>query len=220
MSKKKLDPHARLILPLPSSSTPTALVNLCLQQVTSVLACADITNHPEVKAAANVVQTKAQTVSQSVTNLANARNTVSSLEQTRDQGVVELRTVHANLESLLNIASAGNAALVVAWGGKVASRANTQVSTDPPVTPTATATSTMGTVLVRCKPEYGAVCYLIQTGADPTHPEAWPAPVIASGSRRAFPNLTVGQKAYFRIAIVRRGGVQGQWSQVLEALVR
>jgi hypothetical protein len=78
----------------------------------------------------------------------------------------------------------------------------------------------MGTVQVKCKAERGAVCYLMQTGTDPAHPEAWPSPVITSGAKHLFPGLTVGQKAYFRIAIVRRGGVQGQWSGVMEVVVR
>ena len=66
------------------------------------------------------------------------------------------------------------------------------------------------------KREGGVICYLVQLGTDPAHPEAWPAPVIAGGCKHTFTGLTPGQKVYLRIAIVRRGSVQGQWSVVME----
>jgi hypothetical protein len=74
-------------------------------------------------------------------------------------------------------------------------------------------------VEAKCNPEKGIICYLVQMGTDPAHPEAWPQPAISSGCKHTFPGLTVGQKVYLRMAIVRRGGVQGKWSDVLEVTV-
>ena len=48
---------------------------------------------------------------------------------------------------------------------------------------------------------------------------AWPQPKIAGGSKLVVAGLTPGQKVYFRIAIVRRGDVVGQWSDMLEVTV-
>ncbi len=44
--------------------------------------------------------------------------------------------------------------------------------------------------------------------------------MIESKAKHAMPGLTIGQKAYCRIAIVRRGTGQGQWSGVMEVTVR
>jgi hypothetical protein len=71
-----------------------------------------------------------------------------------------------------------------------------------------------------CKPEDGAVCYLFQHGTDPAHPETWPAPIMSPGSTFVLSNLPVGQIVCVRIAVVRRGSVQGQWSSVLQVTVR
>jgi hypothetical protein len=218
--KKKIVPAARLVLPLPGATQPVAMINTCNQQVATIEANPDIVNHPEVKAAANAVLTQAQTVGKTISDLGNARSLVTALETKRAEDVHQLRLLHSGLESTLNVAAKGDKAAATAWGGKLLSRTALPASTDAPVNPIATPTATMGTVLVKCKAERGATCYLMQTGTDPTHPEAWPAPVVASGAKHLFPGLTVGQKAYFRIAIVRRGSVQGQWSGVLEVVVR
>ncbi len=81
-------------------------------------------------------------------------------------------------------------------------------------------TKTLGTVVATCKADRAAVCYLFQQGADPAHPEIWAAPVIESKARHAMPGFTIGQKAYCRISIVRRGTGQGEWSGVMDVTVR
>jgi len=68
--------------------------------------------------------------------------------------------------------------------------------------------------------ERGVICYLVQQGNEPTNPAAWPAPAISGGSTHHVAGLTIGQHVYFRMAIVRRNGGQGAWSNVLEVTVR
>jgi hypothetical protein len=44
--------------------------------------------------------------------------------------------------------------------------------------------------------------------------------VVEGGSSYTISGLTIGQKLYGRIAILRRGTGQGQWSGILEVTVR
>jgi hypothetical protein len=81
-------------------------------------------------------------------------------------------------------------------------------------------TRTAGSVLAKCKAERRAIGYLFQHGSDPTNPDAWPQADLVSTSRHTVADLPLGQKVYFRIAVVRRRGGQGQWSGVMEVTVR
>ena len=76
-----------------------------------------------------------------------------------------------------------------------------------------------GAVEVKCKAEKGVICYLVQMGTDPAHPEAWSQPFISGGCKHTFEGLTAGQKVYVRIAVVRYAGGQGAWSEMLPVTV-
>ena len=179
----------------------------------------DIANHPEVAAAATAVSTQAQTLGKTVSDLGVARTTAKTLETKRGHDALMLRLVHANLEALLNIAAGGNKQAALAWGGKIVSRTTVAVSTDGPTNPGVSST-VPGSVTGKCKAENGVICYLFQIGSDPQNLQAWPVPAISGGCKHTFTGLTSGQKAYLRIAVVRRGGVQGPWSDVLTVTVR
>ncbi len=219
-TKKKPDAEVTLTLPLPGMNHLGAMATTALNQVAVILANPDIAGHPEVATAANNVKAQATTLSTTMTSLGAAHVSLSTLGTQRDQEAVVLRRLHGNLETLLNLAAAGDPKAVAAWGGKVASRTPTPASTDPPINAIAKATKTSGTVEAKCKAEKGVVCYLFAMGSDPLHPEQWPAPKVSGKCRFLVSGLTVGQKAYFRIALIRRGDVQGQWSDVLEVTVR
>ncbi len=179
----------------------------------------DIANHPEVAAAATTVLTQAQLVGKDVSDLGTARATAKTLETKRGHDALMLRLLHANLEALLNIASAGNKQAAVAWGGKIVSRTVQIATTDPPIDPTATSTVT-GVVTAKCQTEKGVICYLFQMGSDPSTVQTWPAPMISGGSKHLVTGLPSAQKAYIRIAVVRRGTGQGTWSDVLTVTVK
>jgi len=220
MTTKKEDPAARLTLPLPGPNQSTALVNVVLQQVATVQGNPDLANHPEVATSANNVKAQATALGVTLNNLGMAHATVTTLGAQRDQEGITLRRLHTNLEALLNLAAAGDKKAALAWGGKIVSRTVSTASTDAPLNALAKALKTPGSVEAKCKAEKGVICYLFQMGTDPAHPETWPAPKIVGGSKYTVSGLTTGQKVYFRIAIVRRGDVQGQWSDVLEVTVR
>jgi hypothetical protein len=217
-NKKKKDAAARVTYPLPTNSQPKAMATTAEEQATTVLSNPDIANHPDVAAAANNVKAQAKTVSDTVGEIGTEEAVINGLRAKRDGGVLLLRLYHANMESLVNVATAGDKTKAATWGGKIVARTIFPASTDAPVDAVARAKGD-GAVEAKCKAENGVICYLMQMGTDPAHPEAWPQPFISGGSKHTFEGLTVGQKVYLRIAIVRTGGVQGNWSEMLPVTV-
>jgi len=217
-TKKTPAASARVSYSLPSDSQPTKVAATAQQQATTVLASPSIAAHPEIAAAANGVKAQATTVSGTITTIANTEATLTGLRGQRTSGILALRLLHANMESLVNVAIAGDKAQAANWGGKLVTRTTYAASTDPPLNTSAKALGG-GAVEAKCKAEKGVVCYLVQTGADPAHPEAWAPPAISGGCKHTFAGLTAGQKVYARIAIVRTGSVQGAWSDVVGATV-
>jgi hypothetical protein len=216
--KKKATPAARVAYPLPNDNQPKTLTATAAQQAATVLASPSIAAHPEISAAANGVKAQAATVGGTITSIANTEATLASLRGQRTSGVIALRLLHANMESLVNVAIAGDKTQAANWGGTVVTRTTYAATTDPPLNATATPLGG-GAVEAKCKREKGVICYLVQIGTDPNHPEAWAPPVISGGCKHTFSGLAVGTKVYTRIAIVRTGGVQSTWSDVMGATV-
>jgi hypothetical protein len=214
-NKKKPSGSARVVYTLPPDSQAKKVVGEAEQQAATVLANPDIANHPDVATAANAVKAQAQTVDTTLGAMANTETTLTGLREQRVSGLLALRLLHGTMTSAVNVAAGGDKAKAATWGGKIATRTMFAITTDPPQKPTATALGG-GSVEAKCKREGGVICYLVQIGTDPAHPEAWPPPVIAGGCKHTFAGLTPGQKVYIRIAIVRRGSVQGKWSIVME----
>ncbi len=76
------------------------------------------------------------------------------------------------------------------------------------------------TLKASCQADAGAIGYLFQYGTDSSHPESWAPPAQMRGHTFTLRNLPVGQLLCVRIAVLRRGSVQGAWSIVLQATVR
>jgi hypothetical protein len=219
MSNRKAD-NSRLTLPLGAPYQHEAMITACKQQVATIQKCADYPNQPEVQARAAATLTDAAGLGQTLIDLGAAKLVVATLEGRRDQQVVSLRNNHAALVGTLNVASMGKVANIKAWGGTVASRTVLPMSTDAPTHALVKTTATTGSVVAKCKAERGAIGYQFQHGSDPANPDAWPKADLVSASRLTVTGLPVGQKVYFRIAVVRRKGGQGQWSGVIEVTVR
>jgi hypothetical protein len=213
--KKKPSGSARIVYTLPPDNQAKKVVADAEQQADTVLANPDIANHPEVSTAANAVKAQAQTVDTTLGSIANKETELTGLRGQRVSGLLALRLVHGTMTSAVNVAAGGDKAQAATWGGKIATRTTFAATTDAPQKPTAMALGG-GSVEAKCTREEGVICYLFQIGTDPAHLEAWPPPVIAGGCKHTFAGLTPGQKVYVRIAIVRRGGVQGKWSIVME----
>ena len=153
-----------------------------------------------------------------ITTIANTEATLTGLRGTRDSGILTLRLLHANMESLVNVAIAGDKTQAANWGGTLVTRTSYAATADPPLNTAATALGG-GAVEAKCKAERGVVCFLMQIGTDPAHPEAWAPPTISRGCKHTFSGLAAGTKVYARIAVVRTGNVQSTWSDVVGATV-
>jgi hypothetical protein len=210
----------KLTMPLGPSYRHELMVTTCKQQVTSIQKCSDYATEPDVQARTTATLADANTLGQTMVDLGAAKLLVSTLEGQRDQQTISLRTNHAALVGTLNVASKGKVANIKAWGGTVATRAVLPTSTDPPSKTQVKTTGTPGTVVAQCKAERGAIGYMFQHGLDPANPDAWPKAELVAKAKFTVAGLPIMQKTYFRIAIVRRNGGQGQWSDVIEVTVR
>jgi hypothetical protein len=210
----------KLTMPLGPAYLHDAMVTTCKQQVATIQSCADYPNEPDVQARAVATLSDANALGQALVDLGAAKLLVATLEGQRDQLTVSLRSNHTALVGTLNVACKGKVANIKAWGGAVATRTARPMSTDPPTLAMVTITRTMGTVLARCKAERGVLGYMFQYGTDPANPDAWPKAELVPRSRFRVADLAIGQKVYFRIAVVRRNGGQGQWSGLLEVTAR
>ena len=211
-------------LPFPSSAKPKDLVSTCTAQSGTIKQCPLYTSTPAVQTVVTDMDTAVSNLGVTLGKIDVVHAQLSTLETTRDTQIVTVRLKHDAVESALNVSSNGDPQVAEAWVGKTKTRAKpveVTASTDPPENPAlAVIKSRSGAVKASCKIEPGAVCYLFQRGTDPAHPETWPSPVFSTGNTFTLSNLPVGQTVYLRIAVVRRGSVQGQWSAILQVVVR
>jgi hypothetical protein len=149
---------------------------------------------------------------------------VSTLEGQRTTQIATVRLKHASVESALNTASNNDPTAAQAWVGQTKQRAKpvpVGISNLPPEKAAVhNVKSRPGYILASCDEEQGAVGYAFQIGTDQTHPEGWPPPSMTRGHTYKVGNLPIGQVVYVRIAVIRRGSIQGQWSSILSIQVR
>jgi hypothetical protein len=149
---------------------------------------------------------------------------LASLDGQRQDQAVTVRLKHFAVESALNIASDNDPTAAKAWVGETKSRAKpapVTTSTLPPEKPALRVVKAHpGMVEASCAEEPSVVGDVDQTGGDPTHPETWAPGVTTRGHAYKMANLPIGQVVYVRIAIIRRGSIQRQWSPILQIQVR
>ncbi len=212
---------ARVKLPFGPVDKPKALAALVIEQVTVVEQAPDYNNQLPVQTAAAATLAAANAVAATETSLANLEAQRINLETTRGTQIVTLQLAHDGLRTSMNNASKGNLTAAKAWTGALQTRTRLDTSTAPPTDPTATPTTTSGMVRAKCKAEKGVVCYLFQHGTTPTSPDTWPTPAVISGKCSFdLPGQALGTLVYLRIAVVRKNGGQGAWSNVLEVTVK
>ncbi len=211
---------AEVYLPLPAPYKHVAFLSTVRSQVATVQQCNAYGTTLPVQTAALALLAGATTLDGTLTAHGNAAALVLSLAGQRDSEIEDVLRLHAGLETALNLASAGNQTAALAWTGAVKKRTIVPLTTDPPVdTMAKPVPKVSGEVLVSCKADRKAKCYVLQSGADPNHPELWPAPTMVSGCRYHLAGQTVGAKLYFRLAVFRSNG-QGQWSDVVSVTVK
>jgi hypothetical protein len=211
-------------LPLSTTAAPKTVASTCAAQSSVIKQAPGYATTPAVQAAVGDMDTAVTALQATVGKLDNLDAERSALITTRTAQVSTLRLKHDNVATALNTASNNDPQAVQAWVGKTKSRAKptpVTTSTNPPDgAQLAIVKSSHGSVKASCTPEAGALSYLFQQGGDPAHPETWPAPFVARGHTFKVHNQPIGQPIYMRIAIVRRGSVQSQWTPVLQIVVR
>jgi hypothetical protein len=222
---KTIETVVKVDLPLPASATPKTMITTCTSQSSIIKQCPLYGTTPAVESAVVDLDTAVAALQVTLTKEDQTRAELKVLEGTRNTQVATVRLKHDGVESALNTASNNDPQTAQSWVGKVKSRAKKVVAasttTAPPEgTALRSIKRTPGAVEASCTAEAGPVCYLFQQGTDPLHPETWPAPVMVKGHTHKFENLPLGQVLCVRIAIVRRGSVQSQWSPILQITVR
>ena len=214
----------RVDLPLPVSANAETVVNLWKAQSALLKQCPAYPTTPAVESAVTDADAAVVVLDGTCAKLGQLWAQIKTLETTRETQVATVRLKHDAVETACNTASNNDPEAAKAWTGKTKSRAKpvlAAASNGPPENPALRSIKKQsGSVRASCTPEAGAVGYLCQTGADPSHPESWPAPVYVHGHTFTFRGLPVGQPFYARIAVVRRGSVQGAWSPVLQITVK
>jgi len=212
--------EATLKLPLERPPLFDEMVVTSKTQVAAAQKNPAIATKPTIDAGAKLVLADAVDLETKVTAWRNAVALAKALEGEVGKAALVLLRDHDVFEAALNQDCAGDEQAILQWGAKKATRVAPAPTTAAPTRARAIPGKNEGEVVAKCKAERGALCYLFQMGTDPANPQGWAAPVIESGASHDVAGLTVGQKVYFRIAIVRRGTGPGQWSDIFSVTVR
>jgi hypothetical protein len=211
-------------LPLAASASPKTVISTCTTQSGLLKQAPAYPTTSTVEAAVVDMDAAVAALQVTVGKLDNLEAQRAALITTRTTQVVTVHLKHDAVEAAINTASNNDPEAAQAWVGKTKTRAKpapVTTSTNPPEGALlAIIKSSHGSVKASCTPEASAVSYLFQQGGDPAHPETWPAPFVARGHTFKVHNQPIGQPIYMRIAIVRRGSVQSQWTPVLQIVVR
>jgi hypothetical protein len=212
--------EARFELKLPNGATLEVLVAVIEKQLAAVKAAPDYANQPKIQEAYTALAADAATLKTTLASIATMHATLSTLITNRSLQLFALRVDHEALQTAINVAGKGVEAYLLQYGGNIATRAAVPASTDAPLNAALKLTKTPGEVHAKCQADRKAYAYAFQFGTDPANPDAWPKPAMESKCSYIATGLPLGQKVYARIAILRRGVGQGQWSDMLAIAVR
>jgi hypothetical protein len=212
-------------LPFPATANAKALCSTWTAQSALIKQAPAYATTPSVQTVVTDMDTTVSGLQTTLTRLDTLHAETSSTETTRDTQMAACHLKHDGVVAALNVTSNGDPAAAEAWTGKTQQRSKPVLAsastTDAPLDPTLRVVKrSSGQIRASCKADASAVCYLFQQGTDPVHPETWPTPVMSKGHTYTAKNLPIGQVVCVRIAVVRRGSVQGQWSPVLSVTVR
>ena len=211
-------------LPFPAVATPKAAVQLWVNQSAIIKKAPGYSAAPAVQAAVTDCDAAAASLQTTVSDIDQLRAQLLGLEKTRSVQLGTLHIKHDAVSTACTVASNNDPQAAKAWTGKTVTRTRAPVlpaSNAAPVDPKLNVIkSRSGSVKGSCTEDAEAIGYLFQTGTDPAHPDTWAPPVQMHGHTCTLRNLPVGQVLCMRIAVLRRGSVQGAWSVILEVTVR
>jgi hypothetical protein len=211
-------------LPLPAASTAKEAVVTCNDQSTLLKLCPLYGKTKSVQDAVVEMDAAAAVLDTTVKRLDVLHAEISTLESTRDGQLVTLRLKHDGVTGAIDSANADDPTTANQWTGRTKTRAPRRppsASTDPPLNAHFNnIKSRPGGVKASCDRDPDALCYLYQYGTDPKNPDGWAGPSTRTGNTFSLYDQPIGLKLYVRIAIVRRGSGQSQWSALQEVIVR
>jgi hypothetical protein len=143
-----------------------------------------------------------------------------TLETQRTQDAANLVRTHDAVETAVNTVCQGQKASLQAYAATVGRPVLAEATLDAALYFRGKSIPGTQSATFQCKADGRGFCYHFQTGTDPTNPGAWPPPVVESGCKHTVTGLTPGQKLYGRVAIQRRKVGLGQWSAIVEVIVR
>ena len=216
--------QGKVSLPLPATASCATVITTCTKQSGILKQCPAYTTTSVVETAVANMDTAVAALSGTDTQLTQAKALVSTLEGKRASQLVTVRLTHDTVESTVNTVCNNDPVAAKAWTGGTKQRATPIPVGTSMLPPEGAAVRSVkahaGMVEASCTKEQTVVGYAFQIGTDPAHPEAWPAPIITQGHTHKFPNLPIGQIAYVRVAVIRRGSIQSPWSPILQITVR
>jgi hypothetical protein len=211
-------------LPLAVKATTNTIITTCTNQSATIKKCPAYASTPAVQAAVTDMDGAVSTLEGIEANLVQAHADVKTYEGQIGKQEITVRIKHENVESALNNAAGGDPVQAQAWTGKTKERAKPLPigsSTLPPDdAKVRNVKAHPGMILASCSEEQSAVGYAFQMGTDQAHPETWPAQIVTRGHTYKVGNLPIGQMVYLRIAVIRRGSIQGAWSAILPIQAR
>jgi hypothetical protein len=216
--------EGKVSLPLPATASCVTAITTCTKQSGILKQCAAYSTTPVVQTAVTAMDAAVAVLQGTETQLNQARALVSTLEAKRASQMVTVRLTHDTVESTLNTVCNNDPVAAKAWTGDTKQRATPlavgAVTLPPENAAVRVVKAHPGMVEASCAKEQSVVGYAFQIGTDPAHPELWPAQIMTQGHTHKFPNLPIGQLAYVRIAVIRRGSIQSPWSPILQIAVR
>jgi hypothetical protein len=215
---------AKVDLPLPKDANAKATILVCKGQSSVIRAVPAFPTTPAVQAAVDELDAEVGVLEGIVGELDGLHAKAGVLEASRNKQLGVVRLKHDSVKTALNSSTNGDPVAAAQWLGQTVERAKPSQlppSTDPPLNATLNLIKRHpGSVIAKCAEDADAIGYLFQAGSDPSQPDTWPKPFYSNGFTWKFRDLPPGQPFYVRIAIMRRGSVQGAWSAVLSILVR
>jgi len=211
-------------LPLPVAASPRSAVQLWVNQSAIIKKAPGYSAAPAVQAAVTDCDAAAASLQTTVSDIDQLRVQLQGLEKTRSVQLGTLHIKHDAVSTACTVASNNDPTAAKLWTGQTSERVKAPtlpVGTAAPLDPKLNCIkSRSGSVKGSCLKDPEAIGYLFQYGTDPNHPESWAPPTQMRGHTFTLRNLPVGQVLCMRIAVLRRGSVQGAWSIILQVTVR
>lgn len=215
-----VDGAAKGTYPLERPPHYAAMATTAASQSNLIKQCPDYTKQSGLQATVVIMDAAVTQLTGTLGKLEQNALERVTLETQRTQDAANLVRTHDAVEAGVNTVCQGNKQSLEAYAATVGRPVLPAASLDAALNFRGKSIPGTQSATFQCKADNRGFAYHFQTGTDPTNPAAWPAPAIESGAKHTVTGLTPGQKIYGRVAIQRRKVGLGQWSAIVEVIVR